>query len=146
MEVYTLILDDNLLEEYNEYYFKKHPRARKVPIPKPRHPSMNEWMILRRTQMNALKQRWKEFGVWWINKLGYQDKKLENFEVEETVYMDSRRRADADNFTAKFLHDSFTESGFIIDDDYKHFRKLTMMVDYDKEWPRTEIKVINYDC
>ncbi len=136
-----LILDDALLDEYTEYYFKKHPRARKKPIEKPRHPSMNQWMILPRIQMNALKQKWKDFGVWWMDKLGYRDLMLDNFEIEEIVYMDTRRRTDIDNYTMKFLHDSLTEAGFIVDDDSKHFKKLTMKVDYDKEHPRTEIIV-----
>lgn len=136
-----LILDDALLDEYTEYYFKKHPRARKKPIEKPRHPSMNQWMILPRIQMNALKQKWKDFGVWWMDKLGYRDLMLDNFEIEEIVYMDTRRRTDIDNYTMKFLHDSLTEAGFIVDDDSKHFKKLIMKVDYDKEHPRTEIIV-----
>ena len=36
-----LILDNDLLEKYNEYYFKIHPRAKKKPIEKPRHTSLN---------------------------------------------------------------------------------------------------------
>ena len=57
----TLILDNDVLEKYNTYYFLKHPRAKKIPIEKPWHPSINTWMILPRVQMNALKQKWKDF-------------------------------------------------------------------------------------
>ena len=32
-----LTLDNSVLEKYNTYYFLEHPRAKKKPIPKPRH-------------------------------------------------------------------------------------------------------------
>ena len=139
----TLILDQSVLDKYNEYYFSIHPKAKKVPIEKPRHPSINQWCILPRIQMNALKQKWKDFGVFWINDLGYQDMKLDDFEVDLTVYYDTKRRVDTDNNVPKFLLDAWTESGFIVDDDGKHLHSLTLRTGYDKENPRTEF-VITY--
>ena len=91
-----------VLDEYNKYYFGKHPRAKKVPIDKPTIPSLNTWIILPRMQMNALKQKHKEFGIWWINKLGYQNMKLNEFEMDFYIYMPTKRRADNDNFVPKF--------------------------------------------
>lgn len=136
-----MILDKSVLDNYNSYYFKLHPKAKKVPIEKPWHPSINQWCILPRIQMNALKQKWKEFGVWWIKELGYEGMKLDNFEVTQTIYFDSKRRHDIDNYTAKFLNDSWTEAGFIVDDDSEHYKKITMQNSYDKEHPRTEIEI-----
>ena len=52
-----LILDNKALERYNTYYFLEHPRAKKKPIEKPYHPSINTWCILPRIQMNTLKQK-----------------------------------------------------------------------------------------
>lgn len=141
MKEIKLVLDNDVLERYNEYYFKNHPRARKKPIEKPRHPSINVWCILPRIQMNDLKQKWKDFGVWWIKDLGLDGMMLDNFEVIQTVYFDSKRRSDIDNFTGKFIHDSWSEARFIVDDDYRHFKSLTMKCDYDKEYPRTEFIV-----
>ena len=54
-----LVIDNNILAEYEKYYFKHHPRASKRPIETPYHPLMNQWMIMKRPMMNALKQRWK---------------------------------------------------------------------------------------
>lgn len=136
-----LVLDNGVLDEYNKYYFGKHPRAKKVPIDKPTIPSLNTWIILPRMQMNALKQKHKEFGIWWINKLGYQNMKLNEFEMDFYIYMPTKRRADNDNFVPKFILDSFTESGFILDDSNDHLKKLTIMSGYDKYNPRTEITV-----
>lgn len=141
MDKYVLVLDDNLLNEYFLFYRETHPKARKRPIDKPWHPSVNEWMIMKRPQMNMLKQKWKEFGIWWINKLGYENFKLDFFEIDMRIYFDTKRRHDPDNYVAKFLHDGFTESGFLMDDDGEHLKALTIHTDYDKEHPRTEIVV-----
>lgn len=134
-----IVIDNSTIDEYAEYYFKQHPRARKKPIERPTIPSLNTWIILPRQQMNALKQKHKEFGIWLIKKLGLQNLQLDRFEMEFKIYMPTKRRSDNDNFVPKFILDAFTESGFIIDDDNKHLTKLIITSGYDKENPRTEI-------
>ena len=124
-----------------EYYFKKYPRRSKAPIEHPYHESINKWFVMQRPQMNALKQRWKEFCIWWIETLGYTNLKLDQFEMTFTTYMPTKRRIDPDNTTPKFILDGLSESGLIIDDDGKHLRSLTLKTDYDKERPRTEINI-----
>lgn len=136
-----IVIDNSTIDEYAKYYFKKHPKARKKPIERPTIPSLNTWIILPRQQMNALKQKHKEFGIWLINRLGLQDLKLNKFEMEFEIYMPTKRRSDNDNFVPKFLLDAFTESGFIEDDDNKHLTKLIITSGYDKDNPRTEIKI-----
>lgn len=137
-----LVINEEVLNRYEKHYFKKHPRAYKKPIDKPYHPSINTWMILKRPIMNALKQKWKDFIVWWINDIGLQDKKIEICEMVFTTYMPTRRRADCDNTVPKFILDGLSESGFIVDDSSSHVRSLTLKVGYDKNNPRTEIEVI----
>ena len=104
-----IIIDNNIIEKYNQYYLAQHPKATKKQIDKPRHPSINQWCILPRLQMNALKQKWKLFGCWLIKSLGYNDMKLDNFDIIITVYFDTKRRHDVDNQVPKFLLDSYTE-------------------------------------
>lgn len=94
--------------------------------------------------MNALKQKWKQFGVWFIKELGYSNMKLDNFDIIITVFFETKRRHDADNQVPKFLLDAFTESGFIIDDDESHLHSLTLKTGYDKLNPRTEIEIITH--
>ena len=137
----TLILDNSTLEKYDEYYFLLHPKARKRPIEHPYHPSINTWFIMRRPELNQLKQKWKDFVVWWMNDLGYQDKKLDKFTMTLTVYFPTKRRHDLDNLVPKFILDGFTESGFIIDDDENHLTSLTFKSGYDKNNPRTVIEI-----
>ncbi len=136
-----LVLDQNVLDRYNEHYFKLHTRAKKIPIESPLHPSINQWMILPRMQMNQLKQKWKALVVWWVKDLGYQDLKLDKFEIEFKTYMPTKRRSDPDNFSPKFINDGFTEAGLIIDDDGNHLKKLSLITDYDKDHPRTEVTI-----
>ena len=101
-------------------------------------------MILQRVQIAALKAKYKEFGIWFIKYLGYENIKLDKFEMHIHVYMPSNRRADVDNIcggTGKILNDAFTATGFIIDDSYDHLTKLTMTCGADKNNPRTEITI-----
>ncbi len=137
-----LIIDNDVIERYNQYYFSQHPKAKKKAIEHSYHPSINVWMVLPRIQMNALKQKWKDFIIYWINELGLQDKHLDNFEMIFTTYMPTKRRVDCDNTVPKFILDGFSESGFIIDDDGSHLKSLTLKTGYDKYNPRTEIEVI----
>lgn len=138
---YKLILDNQVLEKYNEHYFYVHKRAKKIPIPHPYHESINKWFIMQRPEMNALKQRWKDFCIWWIKSLGYQDLMLDKFEMTFTTYMPTKRRFDPDNSVPKFILDGFSESGFIVDDDGNHLKSLTLKTGYDKDNPRTEIEI-----
>lgn len=101
-------------------------------------------MVLPRIQMNALKQKWKDFIIFWINDLGLQNRRLNSFDMIFTTYMPTKRRVDCDNTVPKFILDGFSESGFIIDDDGSHLRSLTLKTGYDKANPRTEIEVIKY--
>lgn len=141
MDELKIIIDQNTIDRYAEFYFQMHPKAKKVPIAKPRHPSINEWFILPRPQMNALKQKWKNFGCWLIRNMGYENMKLERFSISITVFFENRIRRDVDNQVPKFLLDAFTESGFIVDDDMKHLKSLTLSAGYDSDHPRTEIIV-----
>ena len=136
-----LILDNEVLKKYNTYYFFEHPKAKKTPIEHPYHPSINTWCILPRIQMNALKQKWKDFVCFWMKLEKLENKQLENFDMTITVYFNTKRRHDVDNQVPKFILDGFSESGFIVDDDEKHLHSLTLKTGYDKENPRTEIEI-----
>lgn len=136
-----IVIDNATVDKYCSYYFSEHPKSKKKPIEHPYHPSINVWCILPRIQMNALKQKWKDFIVWLINDIGLADKKIDDFDMNVTVYFNTKRRHDVDNQVPKFILDGFTESGFIVDDDEKHLHSLTIKTGYDKDNPRTEIEI-----
>ena len=145
IETIMLIIDNNTLSDYSAYYFKYHPRARKEPIESPHHPSINKWMILQRQSMNALKQKWKDFMIWFVEHSEYKDINIERCDMEFTSYFKTKIRHDVDNTVPKFLLDGLAESGFIVDDDSKHIESITLKCGYDKENPRTEILINIYE-
>ena len=135
------VIDESLVAEYSKHYFAEHPRAKKAPIAGPNHPSINQWMVLQRQAMNTLKQKWKDFSAWIVRKYGCEDMGIECCTIEVATYYGRRIRHDADNYVPKFILDGFVEAGFLVDDDDQHITALTLKCQYDKEWPRTEIKI-----
>lgn len=146
MKEIKLMFDDETLRRYEkECYFVKHPKAKKRPIAHPYQESMNVWMIMKRPQMNAIKQKWKDFVVWFIEDQGYSNLHIERCEMTYTVYKPTRRRLDLDNNCPKFLQDGIVESGLIDDDDMNHIISLTLRGGVDPEHPRTEILIQNIE-
>jgi len=140
-ESLTLSFDNDTLTEYEKYYFSIHTKAKKKPIAQPYHESMNVWMIMRRPMMNALKQKWKDFMVWFIENQGYTNLRINKCEMTFDVYYPNTRKHDCDNCTPKFIIDGLCESGFIVDDDSDHVQSLTLRCHTDRDRPRTEINV-----
>lgn len=138
-----LIFDDNTLLEYEKYYFKLHPKARKKPIEHPYHESINKWFVMKRPMMNALKQKWKDFIIWLVENQGYTNLHIEECDMIFTSFYKTNRRHDVDNSCPKFILDGLSESGFILDDDSRHLKSLTLKCDIDKNRPRTEIIITN---
>ena len=138
---YVIISNQEILEEYFKYYFKKYPRRSKKPIDKPWHCSINKWFILQRPQMNALKQAWKDYTVWLVERYKCTNLHIKKCIMEYKFFMPTKRRADCDNYTPKFTNDGLTESGVIIDDDYNHCNPLIIELGYDKDNPRMEIHI-----
>ena len=144
MKELHLTLDSSILAKYQACYFKKYPRRKKFPIVRPIHNSLNEWAIATSMKRNTLKQAWKEMIVWWIEYEHLSGLGLEEFELDMRVFMPSRRRADPDNYTPKFILDGFVEAGLLVDDDGTHLKRLSISTDYDKDNPRTEFKFTIY--
>ena len=140
---YKLVIDQKLVDEYAQYYFKLHTRARKKPIENPIPPSLNQILIMKRPQVANIKEKWKAFGIWLFNKLGYCGLMLSKFEMNVTIYFPNKIRRDLDNYGStivKFLADPMTESKMIIDDNCARLCKLVIMFGgYDKENPRIEL-------
>lgn len=135
----SLIIDNDVLDRYCNYYFSIHPKAKKRPITQPYHESINAWMIMKRPAMNSLKQKWKDFIKWFIEEQGYSNLHIEKCEISQTIYYSTNRRHDLDNTVPKFILDGLVESGMIVDDDSKHVTKLTLRCETDNTHPRTEI-------
>ena len=136
-----LVINNNTLSDYEKYYFRQHPRARKKPIENPWHPLMNQWMIMKRPMMNVLKQKWKDFTKWIVENQGYSNLHIDKCKMKFITFYKTNRRHDVDAACPKFILDGFAESGFIVDDDRKHLTSLLLECYVDKDNPRTEIIV-----
>jgi len=136
-----LVIDNEVLERYNTYYFKQYPKRKKKPIDSPTHPSINKWMVMLRPQMNQTKQNWKDFMIWFVDVNGYKDKKINKCNMKFITYIKTKIRADTDNTVPKFILDGMVEGGFVQDDNYWHIEELTLRCGYSKDHPRTEIIV-----
>ena len=145
LKTLKLTIDRDVLERYYMHYFSIHKRAKKAPIPHPYHESINVWMIMRRSMMNALKQKWKDFIIWFVDDQGYSNLRIEKCELTFTAYYPNNRRHDPDNSTPKFILDGLVESGMLVDDDSVHLRSLTLKCDVDLDRPRTEIQFKIYE-
>ena len=140
-ECIEIIIDSEVVSEYTKHYFALHPRAKNPPIASPTHPSINQWMILQRQAMNTLKQKWKDFSVWVIQKNGLSNMRIEHCRIEFSTFYGRNTRHDVDNYVPKFIMDGFVEAGFLVDDDDKHVGAITLMCSYDKNDPRTVIRI-----
>lgn len=136
-----LEITNQTLTDYEKYYFKLHPRARKKPIEHPYHPSINVWFVMMRLALNTLKQKWHDFIVWWIKESGLSDLKIEKCKMRFVSYYPTKRRSDTDNSVPKFILDGMVEGGLIVDDDSLHLTSLTLECGYSKDNPRTEIYI-----
>lgn len=87
--------------------------------------------------LNALKQKWKDFIVWWIKDLGCEQ--FNKVKMTFIIYFPTTHRHDVDNQVPKFILDGLVEAGLIPDDDEHHLTELTIKTGYDKKNPRTEI-------
>ena len=139
MKRIKLSFDEKTLEKYNEHYFSIHKKAKKNPIAHPYHESINTWMIMKRPMMNALKQKWKDFIVWFVNDKGYANLRIQKCELIVTAYYPNSRRHDTDNSVPKFILDGLVQGGMIVDDDSEHLTSLTLKCGVDTEHPRTEM-------
>jgi hypothetical protein len=140
-QILKLTIDNNVVNKYHDYYFKKFPKRNKKPIESPTHPSINKWMVLPRIQMNDLKQKWKDFIIWFIKDQGYQNKKIDKCTMTFVSYFKTKIRKDCDNTVPKFILDGMADEQvqLIVDDDSLHVEKLILECGYDKENPRTDI-------
>ena len=55
---YKLVLDQPLVDEYCEEYFRQHPRAKKKPIERPILPGLNQLLVWGRMKVQSQKKTW----------------------------------------------------------------------------------------
>lgn len=134
---YIFELNQSVVDEYVKHYFKTHKRAKNHPLEVPESkkkresrkkervfypflPSLNQWFILQRFTMNALKQKWKDFWIWFVEKKGWGNLELDQVEMKVEMWAWDNRGRDVDNYASsiKFVLDGLVEAGFLKDDNW----------------------------
>jgi hypothetical protein len=141
-----LIIDNELIKKYHEYYFAKYPKRKKPPIERAIPPSLNAFIALRRMAQNGLKQKYKEFAVWLAYYYKIDNMNLSKAKITYIFYFSDHRRRDFDNFilAPKFFDDGFVESRTFRDDNGENLKLEFENFRYDKQNGRMEI-IISYE-
>lgn len=137
----NLIIDNDVLDKYHEYYFKQYPKRKKKPIEKSIPPSLNKFTSMIRMAQNDLKQKYKEFAIWLSNYYNISNLNLEKSCITYTFYFKDRRRRDYDNLllTPKLLNDGFVSAGVFVDDSGDKLSLVFAPFKWDKTNPRVEM-------
>jgi hypothetical protein len=136
-----IIIDNKTIEEYNKYYFGKHPGRRVKPIEKPIPPSLNRFIGMRRMSQNAIKQKYKDFAIWLSGYYKIDNLNINKAIFEYTFFFPDHRRRDFDNLllSPKFFNDGFVLAGVLSDDNGEKLKLKFNPFQYDKTNPRVEI-------
>lgn len=140
-KIYRIVIDQNIVNEFNSKYFLDHPRAKNKAIKAPKHPSLNEYLGMTSVAQNTLKTKWEELIEYVLTTLHLKDIHIEKCRIDYITYFKVDRRHDLDNISPKFIFDGLVKAGFLADDDYKHVVSLTTKCDIDKYNPRIELLV-----
>lgn len=153
---FTIVIDRDIFAEYKKHYFslKENSRKKKFyffnnwktkkkkikylysPI------SLNEIVPISSMQYSVIKHQWGDFGEWLAKKYGHKNKMYKNAIVEFRIFNETKIRKDCDNYSSKQLNDGlFSKSGMFEDDSYFFINPFIVGIDYDKEYPRTEIRI-----
>jgi hypothetical protein len=141
-----LIIDNELIKKYHEYYFAKYPRRKVIPIERAIPPSLNSFIAMRRMAQNSLKQKYKEFAIWLAYYYKINNLNLSRAKITYIFYFTDKRRRDFDNFVLgpKFFDDGFVESRVFLDDNGENLKLELENFRYDKQNGRMEI-IISYE-
>lgn len=138
---YKIVIDEEVLNKYKDFYFLKYPKRRVFPIKKTIPPSFNYFTSIKRIVQNSLKQQYKEFSIWLANYYNIADLNINKAKITYRFFFKDHRRRDFDNLllTPKLINDGFVEAKVLIDDNGENLSIEFMPFEYDKENPRVEM-------
>lgn len=113
----------------------------KIVINERLHPSLNDWTNWHWTERKEIKEIWEAEIGYLVGRYG--SPKLTNVIIDITYYFPDKRVRDKDNYTPKFIMDSLVKAELLKDDNDNDIY-LNWKLKYDKENPRTEIRIKEY--
>lgn len=139
--MWKIIIDNEILEKYNQYYFNKYPKRKKTPIEKPIALTLNSFIAKTRMEQNSIKQKYKEFSIWLAKYYKIENLNLSNAKIIYKFFFKDKRRRDIDNMciSPKLINDGLVEAKVFVDDSGDILKLEFDNFYYDKKNPRTEI-------
>jgi len=137
----NIVIDNDVLDKYHEFYFRKYPKRKVKPIDKPIPPSLNAFIGMIRMAQSNLKKKYKEFAIWLAEYYKVNNLNLENSCITYTFYFKDKRRRDYDNLalSPKLIHDGFVDAKVFVDDNGERLKLAFAPFQYDKLNPRVEM-------
>ena len=104
-------------------------------------PSLNKWSRMHWAKAAEIKKRW-EANIYYTSFNQRPKAPYRYAKVKITYYFkDHRRRDIVDNYSPKFLMDGLVKAKILEDDRTEYVGIPELVMAYDKERPRTEIKI-----
>ena len=139
---YTLIFNQQNLDEFYLDYFNRFPLRAKRHIESPIVPSLNRWLALSPRGRQPIKKAWVEYVRFVLNQQGLNNLQLTQCKVLHLHFVfGDRRLSDLDNRTPKLLQDALTQCGFWTDDNYTVVQELRLTASYEKKNPQMVVKI-----
>lgn len=110
--------------------------------------SLNDLLPIDSMGYNNKKEKWGDLGKFLAKKYDMEGLEIENAMIEYIFYPETKAKSDLDNLigASKILNDGlFVQSGMFIDDNHYHINPLLVSASYDKEHPRTEIRITEFE-
>ena len=140
-------ITQDLVDEYNSYFFKNNPRCKKQRIESPLCINFNAYNSKgNRIIQNNYKQNWKSFILWICDKQNISNMNITDCSIHCHFTYPTRIRHDLDNSlstTLKFTQDALVDSKVISEDTYTILKKISATAEYKKGVKQTDI-IITY--
>lgn len=110
--------------------------------------SLNDLLPIDSMGYNNKKEKWGDLGKFLAKRYNMDGLEIENAMIEYIFYPETKAKSDLDNLigASKILNDGlFVQSGMFIDDNHYHINPLLVSASYDKEHPRTEIRITQFE-
>ena len=139
--IYTLIFNQQNLDEFYKDYFNRYPGRSKRHIESPIVPSLNRWLALAPRARQPIKKCWVEYVRFVLDQQGLLDVNLTACKLHIHFVFGDRRLSDLDNRTPKVLGDALTRCNFWIEDNYTVVQEVRLTASYERKNPQMIVTV-----
>jgi len=142
-----ILFNQELVDKYKDYYFKKFPRRTKYDI-SPTCVSLNKFTAMIRMSQAAEKVKYAEFCQYVLEYYNVPKLNLTNTHLTLIYKWKDKRRRDYDNFccmSLKYNMDQMVKYGLLKDDSFEIVRGVDLRMEYIKSDSSSMEFIFEYD-